>query len=70
MTAEKTCKWHLCGATFTPGRRSQEFCSSKCQKDRANWKRIRGSALVDPLINGHWKELRDLRAELIEEESK
>lgn len=67
MLDPKTCKWHRCGATFTPTSLRQEFCSSKCRTDRAVWRQNRGSMLVDPLINGQWTKLKELRAVLQKE---
>lgn len=71
---DKTCLWHKCEkgsggsrATFTASRRDQDFCSSSCRLARANWRRIRGSILVDPLIAGDTETLESIRAELIKE---
>lgn len=69
-----TCKNHKCKegprgsrATFTPTRRGQEFCSAKCRTERAVWRATRGSVLIDPLLDGDWKTLREIRAELMKE---
>lgn len=68
------CQWHLCAkgeagkpATFTPARRNQHFCSAQCRVERAAWRQRRGSILVDPLIEGDWTKLRELRDEIIKE---
>ena len=73
MHNDRLCKWHKCQeggatrATFTPARATQEFCCGKCRLDRAAWRQIRGAVLVDLVIEGKWKELRELR-ELMQRE--
>jgi len=74
MHNPRACKWHKCNqggdgkrATFTTARATQEFCSGKCRLDRAAWRQIRGAVLVDLVIEGKWKELRELR-ELMKKE--
>lgn len=70
------CKWHHCHQapgdkrrSFIPNRKDQEFCSAECRRARATWRQTRGSTLVDLVIEGRWKELRDIRKELIKETS-
>lgn len=63
----KTCRWHKCRAAFEPVRVDQEFCSGRCRNNRAAWRQARGSRLVDLVIEGKWKELREAREQLNEE---
>jgi hypothetical protein len=48
----KTCLWHKCAKSFQPEHVLTRFCSKECQKNRANWKSVRGSTLVDLLLSG------------------
>lgn len=63
----RVCKWHLCGATFTPAKVSQDFCSAGCRTARLNWRQARGSRLVDPLLDFDLNKLEELRTELQKE---
>ena len=67
MADTQRCLWHKCGREFVPARRSQHFCSPKCQKARATWKQFRGAALVDPLLEQDTAKLAELRAQILEE---
>lgn len=67
MPESKTCKWHQCGATFTPARKDQEFCSRDCAKARMNWKRMRGAVVVDLLLEFNLVKLSEHRQQLKKE---
>jgi len=55
------CLWHECDKEFAPDHHLQRFCSKACQSARANWKARRGSALVDPLLDGKLADLETAR---------
>lgn len=68
------CKWHKCAegpkgsrAEFPETRMTQEFCGNKCRIARATWKQARGAPMVDLLLDGKWKELRETRARIQKE---
>lgn len=63
----KTCKWHECGAEFSPDHPRQEFCSAAHRQARARWLRVRGARLVDPLLDGDMKSLMRMKRELEDE---
>lgn len=63
----KTCKWHLCGATFTPTRSDQDFCCTHHRKKRAVWKQMRGAPLVDLLIAGEFGKINEHRNQIQKE---
>jgi len=61
------CRWHKCRNKFKPRHHMQTFCSDDCQQQRAAWKRIRGAALVDPLLNDDPTALERHREKILKE---
>ena len=55
------CAWFKCGRRFEPIRRTERFCSKKCQGDEKNWRMMRGAPLVRELMI--WREAQDWSAE-------
>lgn len=63
----KICAWHKCRAEFEPSHNRQTFCCERCKKDRQNWRQMRGSVLVDLLIDMDAEGLARERRKLLEE---
>ena len=47
----KNCRWHQCGAEFTPECNRQEFCGPKCGRKYQSWAKTRGAVIVNALLN-------------------
>lgn len=50
------CAWFKCGAEFSPSRDARRFCCKAHQEAEANWRAVRGKAVVVPLIE--WYRMR------------
>ena len=65
--ARRRCGWHRCCREFLPGRRNQIYCGGGCRTAWQAWARMRGIALVQPLMDGDAHRLESLREDLLGE---
>jgi len=63
----RRCAWHRCHGRFLPERRNQIYCRPACRAAWQAWARMRGMALVQPLVDGDADRLEGLREDLVTE---